>query len=186
MSNQFFKLFFNDENEKAIVCKEYKLQGVKKFDVSKGRFIQEWPNDVTLYYESGEPEDYLGNALGWLVVSPLVQRILNEMGVENTQFLPISIKNVITEKKDLHGYAVLNILNVISALDKKHSTYEEDPEFPEYPIILKVALCRKSIQNTDIFRLKEQNCLVFISQRVKDELELVKVTGFKFTAVPVY
>jgi hypothetical protein len=185
MNDKYFKMTFDDSDPEAIVCRRYDLKGFDRYALTWGKRITDWPKDVTLYYEEGHPEDFLGNALGWLVFSTKVKEIIRNQDGQAVQFLPITVVNTVTDAH-LTNYVVANILRLIPALDKRRADYQEDPDYPEFPIILKVALKQESVTGVDIFRLKEQPSLVFVSERLRAVLMTADVSGFKFVQVPVF
>lgn len=185
MKEECFRLTFDDSDEHAIVCREYQLGDISEHVINEAAFILSWPNDIVFYYESGRPEDFLGNALGWPIFSKRVQEVFIGLGIKNVQFLPINIIRKNT-KEVLPGYAVLNILDSVVALDWEHARYVEDRKNPEMPVILKLALRYEIIKDLDIFRLKEQPILIFVSGRIKSKLNEIEATGFKLVSVPIY
>ncbi len=185
MTDKYFKMTFDDSDPEAIVCRSYDLKGFDRYALTQGKRITDWPKYVTLYYEEGHPEDFLGNALGWPVFSPKVKEIIRNRDGQAVQFLPITVVNPVTGAR-LTDYVVANILRLMPALDKRRADYREDPDYPEFPIILKVALKQESVTGVDIFRLQEQPALVFVSERLRDALRAADVSGFKFVEVPVF
>lgn len=181
----YYKLGFDDSNENVIVCKKVNLKGFNEYQLNNAVHIDTWPQGVTFYFDEGNSEDYLGNSMGWLLFSARIQKALLELGIKNIQFLPVKVENTKNGAK-LEGFSVLNILDSITALDREHATYEQDKKNPEYPIIIKPALRYEHIRNIDIFRLREQPILVFVSQRIKEKLEVMQASGFKFISVPTF
>jgi hypothetical protein len=183
---EYFKLWFDDTDDQAIICRKYDLKGVSRHILSKAKPIEDWPEDITFYAEGEHAEDYLGNARGWLMFSERVRRALEQLGVEGIQFLPVRVV-IVETGKELPGYSVMNVLTVLSALDEEHTVYLE-PRHEEYPhlSITKVALLREAIGNADIFRLAELKVSVYVSRRVKEHLEEIGATGFKWIPVPSY
>lgn len=187
--HDYYKVWFSEADQEGLIAYGHDLRGVNRYIVFDGTWIENWPPNVTLYVEGKHPEDYLFSTLnGWIPLSKRVQQVFEACDIQGVQFLPIRI--VHKSGVEIPGYAVLNVLNVIPALDHEHTvwlTSEKDQvEYPQLNI-LKVALNRDAIGGIDIFRLQESRTEMFISRRLKECLERAGATaGFKFIPVAVY
>jgi hypothetical protein len=185
MIHKFYKLWFDDTNENPVVCDRVDLCGFNEYTLTDAIYIRNWPKEFTFYFDKGYPEDYLGNSMGCLLFSERVRKSLVDLGLMNIQFLPVNVINSITNER-LHGYTVANVLTATTALDWTHATYVETEENPPARVIIKLALRSQSVEGQDIFLLKEQIVIVIVSQRIKQGLEDIEATGFKFIPVPVF
>ncbi len=181
----YYKLWFEETG--GAVCRKADLKGVSEYFIYRPEPVKKWPAGITFYAE-GEPlEDYLfPTVVNWILVSGRVKQVLEELGVEGVQFLPIRVVRKETGE-EVPGYYVLHVWKHIPALDEEHTVFLE-PKDEKYPqlSILKVALRREAIGKADIFRLKEKHVSVYVSRRVKERLEEIGATGFKWIPVPAY
>ena len=138
-------------------------------------------NKLKIYYTSEvKYDDQTFNQFGWFIVSDKVAKILRPF--DGIQIFPKRAYS----GNDLNKYYnvnIINITNVISALDLEKSGYSvsgPDRIMNLYRIVFDPA---KLTNKPDIFRLKESLPDIFISERLKTLLELEKVTGFGFKLV---
>lgn len=181
----YYKLWFEETG--GAVCRKADLKGVDEYFIYRPEPVEEWPEGITFYAE-GEPlEDYLfPTVVDWILISERVKQALEGLGVEGVQFLPIRVVRKETGE-EVPGYYVLHVWKHIPALDEEHTVFLEprDEKYPQLSII-KVALRREAIGGADIFRLKEKPVSVYVSRRVKERLEEIGATGFKWIPVPSY
>jgi hypothetical protein len=182
----FYELWFAETG--GAVCRKVDLQGVSEYFIYRPEPVKEWPKGVTFYAE-GEPlEDYLfPTVVDWVPISERVKQVLEELGaMEGVQFLPIRVVRKETGE-EVPGYWVLHVWKHISALDEEHTKFIE-PRNEKYPqlSIAVVALRWAAIKDVDIFRLKEKHVSIYVSRRVKERLEEIGATGFKWIPVPSY
>ncbi len=182
----YYKLWF--EETEGMYCTEADLKGVSEYFIYQPEPAEEWPEGITFYATKGGEyaDDYLFATGGWILISERVKQILEELGVEGVQFLPIRVVRKETGE-EVPGYYVLHVWRHISALDEEHTVFLEprSERYPE-PIIGKVALRKEAIGNADAFRLAEYDVQVYVSRRVKERLEEIGATGFKWIPVPSY
>lgn len=187
--SEYYKVWFSEEDPEGLIAYQQALGDVDEYALSKGMWIEDWPLNVTLYVKGKHPQDYLFSAVNnWMLVSKRVQQVFEACDIQGVQFLPVRI--VHKSGVEIPGYAALNVLNVIPALDREHTVWlTPDRDEVEYPAlnIVKVALNRSAIGGADIFRLQERPIQVIISRRLKECLERAgTTTGFRFIPVPVY
>jgi hypothetical protein len=184
-SADYYKLWFEETG--GAVCRKADLKGVSEYFIYQLAPVEEWPRGITFYAE-GEPiEDYLfPTMVDWVLISERVKAVLEELKVAGVQFLPIRVVRKKTGE-EVPGYYVLHVWKQIPALDEEHTVYLEprSEKYPE-PIIGKVALRKEAIGNADIFRLAEYDVQIYVSRRVKERLEEIGATGFKWIPVPSY
>jgi hypothetical protein len=184
-SADYYKLWFEETG--GAVCRKADLKGVSEYFIYQPEPIEEWPEEIAFYAE-GEPlEDYLfPTMVDWVLISERVKQVLEKLEVKGVQFLPIRVVRKETGE-EVPGYWVLHVWKQISALDEEHTVYFEprDEKYPQLDII-KVALRKEAIGKAEIFRLKERKVSIYVSRRVKERLEEMGATGFKWIPVPSY
>lgn len=182
MSNSYYKLWFDDTWPEAAICTEFDLCGFNEYELTKVKPIQFWPENIKFFFDRGHPEDYLGNALGWLVFSHRIQQALLQANISEVEFLPIMVFNRVTGESVL-DYAVVNILVALDALDRQRAKYIDHGPSAGL-VVIKPVLKKTSVEGHNIFRLKEQIVTVIISEKIKNILEAINATGFKYIPIP--
>jgi len=183
----YYKLWFDESDPQAMICKKADLQGMSEYFIYRPEPVEDWPEGITFYAEGEHAEDYLfPTVVDWVLISERVKQVLEELGVEGVQFLPIRVVRKETGE-EVPGYWVLHVWKHIPALDEEHTVFLE-PRNERYPqlSIVKVALRREAIGSADIFRLEEKHVSIYVSRRVKERLEEIGATGFKWIPVPSY
>lgn len=185
---KLYNLTFSEVHGGLIVYKG-DFKGFNKDLLTEGAPITDWPPDVTLYVKGKNPTDYLFYPLSpWFTISKKAQIALEEANIEGIQFLPIHVLH--KSGIEIPGYAIVNVLTVVAALDYEHTDWmTPDRERVPYPQlnILEEALQRKKIDGLEIFRLAELKTQVYVSKYFKECLERKKATvGFGFIPVSTY
>lgn len=191
---KYYKLMmdYNGTKKEDMVCyveegfpEKY---GIDEYAIYDGKLFDEWCGDLTFYYnplEGSIPNDYLATDIGWLIVSNRCRKILDEMDVNNVQYLPIKIKSL-ADKSEIKGYSVINIIGQVEALNLDSSVYSyfnlDDKKILN---VIKYGLNKDPIKNLHIFRLKESKFSVFVSEDVKKAFKAKKINGFDFLQVRV-
>ncbi len=185
---KYYKVMYDYENDKnAICCKSDNLFGISRYDLEKGKLLDAWDERIVFNYNVKEghiPTDYLGNNLGWLIVSATFKNMLESTGIQGVQYFPIRIVNESTGI-ELHDYFVANVHTLVDALDLKHSKYDEF-ELDDGEKVMSIefhALKKETIKGNHIFRLKGDNIPLFVSEVVKDSVKRHGITGFDFLEV---
>lgn len=178
---KYFTITFDDNDTHSAIARRYDLAGVNQSVVYTGETISEWCDDVTFWVEGDDLEDYLFCAIpGWIIVSQQVESIIQRF-TTTIQFLPV---HIIRDNKAISGYKLLQILDIVSALDIERTIWltsqKDKVDYPQLNI-LKAVLSSEKIEGKHIFRLKEKLSQVYISEDVKMALEANRATsGFKF------
>lgn len=186
---KYYKLLYDYEHDvDAICCDSGDLKGIDRYDVEHGKIIENWDSDITFTYDPSEGDrktDYLGNNLGWLIISEKFRNVLQNVTTEKIQYLPVNIININNNQK-LGNYFVVNIYNTVEALDLDKSEYKifEIDENEKVISVKKYALKLENI-NKDIFKLKEKTIPIFLSERVMNEIKENNITGCDFLEVKV-
>lgn len=188
---RYFKVLKgNDEvdNQDDIVCRATFPQGPVHYDLLLGRPVGKWDESLTFHFdpkEGDKPTDFLGNNLGWILVSDQVKSVWNRLGVTGVAYLPVNIVNRDTGDR-LEGYSVANLFDVADALNLNHSDhtfFELDDE--KILNVKKFALTEQAIGGRHIFKLKGYEIPWFVSEEVKRLIDSENLTGCGFLEVKV-
>lgn len=188
---KFFKLLYDYGNDsEAIGCISREMYGIDQYDVEKGTFVDRWDSRIVLQYDpkDGDKEtDYLANDLGWLIVSRRLRNLFEKEKVQGLQYLDIFIQNK-NSQEYLDGYSVVNICNLVDALDLEHSQYDifEVDKDEKFISVEKYALKKDMLQGQDLFKLKDDTIPKFISERLVKVMIENNVTGCDFLEVNIY
>ena len=102
------------------------------------------------------------------------------------QFLPVELMDVCSGNIN-DSYKIVNILDVIDAIDLKHSKYDVYKlDGKKIVMVEKYALKEDVVKDYDIFRLKDDTIPIFVSEKIKKLINRNKLTGFAFREVPLY
>ena len=147
-----------------------------------GRIIKDWP-DVEFYYSSKASKlesEYLLNSSSLPIIHKRVQELFEKEEIQGIQYLPIKLIDIVTEEVN-DNYFLMNILNVIEAIDLKKSEYSYDEEFEMYSFLPHTMYLNNDIcQNYDIFRATKMIVPIYVSQKIKDMIEKNNWVGFNF------
>jgi hypothetical protein len=184
----YYNLTFREVRKGLIVYVD-DFKGLDKDLLTEGNTITDWPSDATLYVKGKNPTDYLFYPLSpWFTVSKKAQAALEKANIDEIQFLPVHV--VHKSGIEIPGYAIVNVLTVIAALDYEHTAWmTPDRENVTYPQlnILEEALQRIKIEESEIFRLVELKTQVYVSKYFKECLERKNASvGFGFMPIPAY
>jgi hypothetical protein len=178
-----------ENSEGNVVCTSDEMYGIDRYGIEQGRYYDKWDDRFTFSFDPEQGErwtDYLSTDLGWFVISTKFKETLDRIGITNIQYIPIRIKNVIDDSM-VEGYSVANICSLIDALDLEHSDYSEF-ELDENEKVLSVrkyALKQNAIKELQIFRVEKSQMAIFVSEKVKEEVERNNITGCDFLEVKV-
>ena len=190
---KYYQILMDDgyKRKNDVICyveEDYEIKyGVNHYDVNVGKFIEEWKERITFYYDSDEGNvfsDYLGEDLGWFILSPTTQCLFKELGLTNIQYLPVIIKNNKDNREDT-GYAVANITKVIDGIHHEYCEYEmeEVDGEPLFVMLGRYVLNKEKVSGLDIFKLQGDFHSIFVSERVKKAIQKRRLTGFSFLDV---
>ena len=184
----YYKLKFDDSCDDDIMCHCEETYGIEQYELKEGKFFKSWDERITFYFDPNEGErqtDYLGNNLGWFIVSSQLKEVLDGLENNNIQYFPVRIINKRT-KELLEGYYVANIINLVDALcldHSKYSVFELDGE--KVYSIQKYALTKENVTGKHVIKLKGDEIPVFVSERFKEEVEKKEIIGCDFQEVKV-
>ncbi len=185
---RYFKLMYNYEyGAKYAGCKTGDLGGLDDYSTMKGVPLQKITSRPVFPLDKSEGNvlsDFLHNVYGWLLVSERFINLTKEHIENAVEYLPVDIVSdgiIINEK-----YSVINVINLLDALDLDNSVYsvigEDDWKMLN---IKKHALKGRMIQGQHVFKLKDDVFPVFVSEVVKNIVQKNKLTGFSFSEVKV-
>ena len=134
--------------------------------------IDDWPDDVVFSaseYEAGERADDVLVTFNMVpVYSQRLQESIRGEGINDFQFLPCRVVNGIG--KEIHGYAVANVLTTRSAFAPEHGRvlYFDETQVPLFQkdninLVVREALFEEKTVGCHAFRITEDPLLLFVS-----------------------
>lgn len=191
---KYYKIIDSDEykNPNDIICyadDNYESKyNIKHYDVNQGLVLKDYNEGITFYYDErngSKVTDYVSNNLGWFIISPKFKRVLEKIGVNNVQYIPIEIREKST-KDIITGYNIVNIVGLVDGLNLEESVYKVlKVRNKEHISVTKPALDSNKLKGLHLTRVK--NCIfaTFVSNVLKNELEKNNITGCDFLEVKV-
>ncbi|MFJ5763660.1 imm11 family protein [Neobacillus sp. NPDC093182] len=183
---RYYKLLLDESVQDDIVCYCEDNLGFEQYHLNEGKFIYNWDGNLTFIFnpdEGARETDYLANDLSWFIVSSNLKRLLQGLGNNEIQYLPVRVVNL-RKKALITEYFVANVLGVIEALNLENSDYgviELDDE--KVYSIRKYALNQNVIRNHHIFKIKGFEIPTFVSEVFKDAVLKNEITGCDFLEV---
>jgi hypothetical protein len=152
----------------------------------KGKSLAaEFPTGAVLKFSKDFPKqyklfDFVSNTLSLLIASQKVKDILDSLGIDNCEYLSVSIKN---HKDKIVGpnYYIIHPLNGEEGIDMEKSVYDRDA-FDENEIhrVRKLSLNKEQISpSVHLFRFKPLPHDYFVDSILAIALKKSKVTGFR-------
>lgn len=152
----------------------------------KGKSLaSDFPTGATVKFSRDFPKqrklfDFVATPLALLIASKKVKDILDSVGVDNCEYMPIGVRD---HKDKLVGpeYFIIHPLGGEDGIDLEKSVYSNDP-FNEKLIHLinKLVLKKEEITSgARLFRFKQLMRHYVVDQTVADALQKGKVTGFR-------
>ncbi|OCA83656.1 Imm43 family immunity protein [Bacillus sp. FJAT-27986] len=185
---KYYKLLkdYNNKFEIGITCNED--YNWNNYDLSTGGFVENWGKPLIFDYLRNEDEiiaDYALNDLSLFIISPKFNTLLSKFALDNIQMLSVILRN---QKSNLliEDFIIANVLEVVDAINYEHSTYDVfDLDDDQVYSFVKYAINRNEIYGKHIFKLKGAEQPIFISEKVKDEIERQGITGCDFLEVKI-
>lgn len=108
-------------------------------------------------------------------------KAMQEAGVDNLQVYDAIIRD--PETGETHtNYKAVNIVGLVSALDRAKADVEPDPPFGDIAMLLNSApLDEKKAGDARLFRLEEKRSMIVIHESIKKFLEARGFTTLTFT-----
>ncbi len=168
------------------------LKGFEEWQLREGKSIVGWDDSAWIQCTSsdcdGEPDDVLQVHIDVPIYSPRLRKLLDEVSVGGIQYLPIRVLR--RNGKNIPGFSVANIVNLVAALDLKSSAYdvyEDDYFLPERRgqifSLRRAALKRERLTGLHVIRLKEYPACEFVSGVFRNAFERGRCTGYSFDEV---
>ena len=165
---------------------EIEVEGIKKgfFDRIILRKISniDWPKMIFYYSSlvSKRESDYLVNIKGWPLVHKNVMKELVKNEIKGISFYQVQLIDVCTNGINNNFY-LLYIDNFIDAFDMEKSLYKYNEKYDLYTFIpKKTYLNMDNCESYDIFRADKSVSSIYVSEKIKNIIEIGKFTGFKF------
>ena len=183
----YFTLQYDVEKyeRNGVMAYHSELYGIDMYDVTRGNHLNNWDERIIFNFtpnDGGEFTDYICNDFGWLIVSNKSRKAFENADMTGIQYLPLNIINKDTGMA-LEEYYVANVCKLIEAVDMGQSEYIE--LMPGKYVFVSFAVKEEKISDFDIFRLKENDVQIFVSEKFKNIIKSNKLTGFDFTKVKV-
>ena len=134
--------------------------------------------------EEGIPLDFTFADFGILIVNEKTANLFNDNEV---QLIPIRLKGY----KNINKYFVMVVKNVLDCVDENKSVFtkweKDNPIRPDkagqYKSIYKLVIKSELANGHNIFRIKNYDVIIAISETLKKRLEELRITGIKFKKV---
>ena len=184
MSDRYYILDGEVDNKVCVITED--AEGVEPSNLlTSGRSLKGiYPNNAALYMNEDHPGmrlvDFVANHLTYLIVSDDVKQVLEQEGVQNIEYLPVSIYD---QKKRLASseYFILNVLGTVDCLDYEKSEYERSLVNPaRIQHFDKVEIHEDKVpEDIKIFRLKDRPAMIFIRSDLLKAFKKNKLSGFE-------
>jgi Immunity protein family (Imm11) len=166
-------------------------------DLMAGRYTENWdPDTIALYDDEVEYTDFPFTNNDLPVYSPRLKALVERLGVEGIQYLPLRIRHRHSDK-EVQGYYLVNYLHVIDCLDRERSIYqiwtkdnllfwEKRPQMlGTFRDVQKAVLDPTKVGNFRIFRLWGWEMMVIVRADVKQAIGKANLTGCRFDELEV-
>ena len=173
-----------------LVATDADLMGIDEWALRAGTTVENW-NDRAWFMstneeDDGTPDDVLQECLDVPVYSERLRKALKDAGVSGIQYLPVRVLR--SDRTEIAGYAIANVLARVSVLDLKESTFEvfgdDRPDRAgELRDLRKAVLKRALLVGHDIVRLREYEMPLFVSGRFRRAFRQLGFTGYDFKEV---
>jgi len=118
--------------------------------------------------------------------SQKLRKVLRDVGVDNIDYYPLRIINVMTGEVS-QSYKAANILDIIHCIDPEGSDLDIDDEDPQNIwYINRLALIQERLGDSLLFRLGERLSTVIVHRDVKEAVEGAAITGALFLPAEGY
>ena len=175
-------IYANETNIDDIECEGLKKKSLHRC-LYKNMLFSEWPN-VEFYYDSQKANiglEWLGNIYDWPIIHKKLMNRLIEMEVSGVEYYPIKLIDKRTGSLN-SDYVLMYVRNFIEAYDMEESEYDYIEKmnvyvFKPHGIVMNQDECSKY----DIFRCNKFVSIIYVSQRVRDEIISNGWAGLKTT-----
>lgn len=187
---KYYELIYDYKNDDDVICCNKKnLHNIDRYDVIKGEKINSWNDNISFSFNpSGGNRftDFLANDLNWFIISKAFKETLEKNEVMGLQYLPILVINDATGEISRDFY-LANVCNLIDALNLENSKFSiyKNLDGSDLISINVYALNNHAIKDVDIFRVKESNIPIFVSEKLRKLIKKNKFSGCDFLQVRV-
>jgi len=153
------------------------------------------PPSIELVGDSDSPttlSDVLLTGFELDIWSPRLVGLMSELGVENVQYLPVTIVNYKTKEKDT-SYRIANVLGAIDCLDLANSQHRLASGGSVVLSVFKFRIHSDKVVPLPgmkrpplIFRLGEFRRRILVAEKVQEACLKAEITGLKFVPPEVY
>jgi hypothetical protein len=175
---------------------EYFLEGHIRWEFEEGHEILGWKGEGWFAASRPDMEGPLGDVLTTSNMLPVFSERLKAafeaIGITGLQYLPVKIykSDYETNPQPLALYYLINILNLVPALDEEKSEFtrtsyrKRDGTVVERISFVNKPVFRSSVlQGLDIIRLPQPSGPIYVSTKIKELFEKNKFTGIGFRPV---
>lgn len=165
---------------------------VYQLSFGRGKLIQDWPENVTVYFSGWRCADYQICPSLIEIVSDRTKKVIEEVAEDQVEFLPV--KSVFEDPKADQSmkFWAINVINIVDALDWDSTVWSKNPrpsrEDPDaYSWIIKPRFYANKIENQHIFRYEiagKVDSSIFVSNELRQRLIKAKCfIGIEFAPV---
>jgi hypothetical protein len=184
---KYFKLILHDSNDNDVVVHCENTHGFEQYELKEGNFIENWNDNITFHFNLHDGNiftDYLANNLGWFIVSKKFQDLIKRIEAD-VQFLPVNVVDFESKYQiEKDEYFIANVLGMVDALNLENSDYSVmDLDGKKIYSVRKYAVAEDKINNKNLFKLKEDEIPLFVSETFKQLVEESSITGCEFLEI---
>lgn len=186
---KYYKLSMDMERENDIICHFQNDYGIHQNALNTGKVFENWDDRFEFFYTKEEGDvwtDYLANDKGWFLVSNRLKTLLESVNTD-IQFLKVGIKET-NNGEDFKQYYIANIIKVVDALclDKSEYFETEIEGIGTMYTVSKYGIYADKTDSADVFKLSNrQEIPIFVSEKFKDLIQKVNITGISLTEISV-
>jgi len=186
---KYYKLSMDMERENDIICHFQNDYGIQQNALNTGKVFENWDDRFEFFYTKEEGDvwtDYLANDKGWFLVSNRLKTLLESVNTD-IQFLKVGIKET-NNGEDFKQYYIANIIKVVDALclDKSEYFETEIEGIGTIYTVSKYGIYADKTDSADVFKLSNrQEIPIFVSEKFKDLIQKVNITGISLTEIIV-
>jgi len=187
---KYYKLLYDYEHDNNAIFLEIdeKTLTFDRYEAEKGIVFNDWNVGIEVIYDNDKGNtitDYVSNNLVWFIVTDKFKSVIESMKNNRIQYLPI--KAISKDRLEVLDVYLVNICNVIDALDLGNSKYSvHDIDGTKKMLsIQKFVLKGNVTEGNDLFRLKDDYFSIFISEKLKKAMKKNGITGCDFLEVKV-